>query len=206
MGLISRVSSRTYRNVMFKRRLSRLRTASFVIFVASVVYFLEALLRHILIASPGNIKYELHKNSRILLARLTRDFSAKSSSDDQPSCKYTIPDIENVVVDNSGGICDVSGLDKHSSCCKNETKVAYERCQCCSSHNLCVVNCINHPKTYPDARYLNEGLSDSRVDSFFKNLPISFLKYSEFSTQIWNQLELCKAVCRTNSGSVKDGN
>merc|ERR1739838_634869 len=97
---------------MFKRRLSRLRTASFVIFTVSIVYFLEAFLRYFLIASNSEIQYALHKNSRILLARLTRTrqkledsskfgtfdskySNSKFSSSHLQACQITVVDIEN---------------------------------------------------------------------------------------------------------------
>lgn len=202
---------------MFKRRLSRLRTTSFVIFVVSIVYFLEAFLRYFLITNKSEIQYALHKNSRILLARLARTKHHANQhaaefrkfepvpSANSLTCQITVVDIENRIVDSNGTYCQIEDVDKNSKCCK--TKLNFEHCKCCAKFTHCVGSCLKHEKVYPDTRSLSEGgLDDWAVDGFFKNLPVAFLKYSEFSLQIWNEFDLCNAVCRTNSGSVKDGN
>ena len=196
---------------MFKRRLSRLRTVSFVIFTVSIIYFLEAFLRYFLVDNTSEIEYVLHKNSRILLARLSRTQIESKNQElkyskipNFSSCQITVADIDDRVVDSNGTYCQVEDIDKVTKCCNR--KLSYEHCKCCENYHFCVGSCLKHEKIYPDSRSLNEGIDDSSVNGFFKNLPVAFLKHSEFSLQIWNEFDLCKAVCRTNSGSVKDGN
>ena len=192
---------------MFKRRLSRLRTTSFVIFSVSIIYFLEAVLRYFLISENSELQYALHKNSRILLARLTRTKQKQLQNDNKVEngyCQITVPDVENRVIDSNGTYCKIEDINKITRCCHK--KLVYEHCKCCQNYHHCVGSCLKHKKVYLDSKSLEEGIFDSKMDDFFKNLPVAFLKHSEFSLQIWNEFDLCKSVCRTNSGSVKDGN
>lgn len=235
---------------MFRRRLSRLRTASFVIFVASVVYFIESLLRYTLFnndaSDPSSLTGIIHKNSRILLNRLTEDNFKRLAGSQRTSlagrgrinattarahCRRTNADYFGNVVDSDGRICAMKNVDVKTSCCpvanwekvdgndkfrkRNSTSGGSSNyghqddqadCQCCLLYLNCVSNCILYPNKYSSMSRIDLESRSPVNDVFFKKLPVAFLKNSHFTSQIYTEFDLCTTVCRTNSGSITQGN
>lgn len=205
---------------MFRRRLSRLRTASLVIFVASIVYFIEYLLRHMIFNSTwrSEIDAHIHRNSRILLYRLTESkFNVKlphkrreleivsQNTDEQarPSCDRTAADYFDEVVDSQGRICQSWNLTAGGCCGSSRLVVG---CTCCERYNDCVAGCISYPNKYASRSRVELEKHGADNDEFFRNLPVAFLREGHFASLIYTEFDMCKTVCRTNSGSIEAGN